>query len=295
MSQNKKLLKIGIIIILIILVISLTISFFLKLDEPVFIESFLELKLHEMDNGYYGDKEFELRYITNVNDNRVVNGIEFIDMPELQAYASEYNHGFIFSAFNDTNNTNLGQIKAMYSVRTIYIQLDTYRLEAPIDELHLIKAKVHFSDGHVQTIDIGQVVLSDATNANDYLEFKSSASRYDVDATIFQVKEDITLLKVDSPLLKNIEDLIDIQIDSTDYREVNGIKYLKGNDLETKSSLNEINNPISKLSSYHIRPRVYFEDNEGNRLYMDFNGFYYRGHNFELLDLIKYLRAEEAI
>lgn len=292
MSQNKKILKTGIIMILITLVISVSISFFLRLDKPVFLKSYLELKLHELDNGYYRDSQFELRYITNANDYRVVNGIEFIDMPELHACASEYNHGFMFSGFYDTSKTMPGQIEAMYSLRTVYIQLDTYIVEDPIDELHLTRAKVYFSDGYIQTVDIGDIVLIDDEKTNDYLEFKGSGSS---DTNLFAVKEDITLLKVDSPLLMNIEDLIDIEIDNTDYRNVKGIKYSKGHSLQTKSVLSEINDPISKLNSYHIRPRIYFEDNEGNILYTDVNGFYYKGHNFELLDLIKYLRAEEAI
>lgn len=297
MSQNRKILKVGIIIILAILVICMSLSSFLKLNKPVFLSSYVELELPVFDSGYYGDSQFELRYITNANDNRVVNDIEFIEIPDLYAYVSEY--GFnthIFDTFNRNSNNIPGEIKGMYSIRTVNIQINAYEIKAPIDELHITKAKIHFSNGDAITTDIGHVVLLDSKSSGNYLDFKSSnSSSYEIDNTLFELKKDMTLLKVDSPLLNNIEEIIDIQIDGIDYKDVNGIKYSKGDQLRTSSKLEEQQNPLLKYNFYNIRPRLYFEDSEGKIVTDNFDGFYIKEHNFELLDIIKFLRAKGEI
>lgn len=298
MSQNRKILKTGIIIIIITFILCLAISSLLRLDKPVFLKSYVELELPVFDSGYYGDSQFELRYITNANDNRVVNNVEFIEVPELYTYVSEY--GFsthIFDTFNTNTNNMPGEVEGMYSIRTVNIQVNAHEIKAPMDEIYLTKAKIHFSDGESITVDIGGLVLiGNDQNSAQYLDFKSSSSSSSrIDNTLYDVMEDITLLRVGSPLLSNIEEFIVIKIDGVDYKEITGVKYSKGDSLRTSSELKELNDPILKFNFYNFRPRLYFEDNEGNTFTDDFDGFYIKEHNFDLFDIIKFLRAKGEI
>lgn len=282
MSKNRRILKIGIIIILITFILSLATSYFLRLDKPVFLQSYVELQLPVLENGDYGSDQFEIRYITNTNDNRVVNNIEFIDLPGLYAYVY------------DTEISGLTE--GMYSIRSVNVFVDGYQIQGPIQEMHLNKAKVYFTDGSAEIIDIGDIVLFDSREGYEYFEFVSGSGSSDgIESTLSEVKEDITLLKVDSPLLRNIEEYIEIQIDGVDYKEIEGIKYSKGDSIKTRAVIDEINDPLLKYNSYFIRPKLYFMDNEGKPIDYPFDGFYIREYSFELIDIIKYLRARGEI
>lgn len=73
MKDNKTLLENGIILILFSLIISIFISSYLKLDNPVFLKSYIERHFLTMYEDHYLGAEFTIRYITNADDTSVVN------------------------------------------------------------------------------------------------------------------------------------------------------------------------------------------------------------------------------
>ena len=89
--------------------------------------------------------------------------------------------------------------------------------------------------------------------------------------------------------------MVDIHIDGEDYKDINGLKYSKGDSLQTRLELREQNDPILKYNFYMLKPMLYLENMEGNEVANPFESIYIKEYNFELLDIIKFLRAKEAI
>ena len=74
MELNRKILKMGIIIISLSIIISLGLAMFMKLDKPVFFKNYIETMLEVSSNSYRED-EFVLKYITNISDKRRITDI----------------------------------------------------------------------------------------------------------------------------------------------------------------------------------------------------------------------------
>jgi len=292
MIQNQKILKIGIIAILITLIICLGLSLLLKLDKPVVLQSYLELDMPLYESGYYGDRQFELKYITNANDSRVVDHIEFEEAPELIVYASEYNS--IFGMF-DTSYIP-GEVQGPYSIRTVAVNISANEIKDPINEIHLTKAKLHFTEGDIITADIGDIVLYEHNYSDEHLDFfRSNSSSDGTNESQMRVKEDITLLKIESPNLKNVENFIEFKIDGVDFRDIAGLKYLKDTTLRVNSKFDVSDDPSLRYNTYNIDPRLYIEDNEGNVFTYRTNHIFYRNHDYNLKDIIVFLRARGEI
>lgn len=290
MEKNKKLLKTSLILIAITLVISMGTSFYLKLDKPVFLLKYMDRDLPIYDTGYYGDVEFHLRYITNANDTKMVNHIEFPEAPNLMGYSTET--GGAFLSFFPGPNQIPGQRVGTYSVRTIYVKIDAHNIPVSEDEIHLSKARVHFTNEEIIDVELGEIVLYGYRRSDEYLNHYSGRSSSDgTSSTLMKAIGDITVHRVESPFLSKFKHLIELKINDTDYDNISKMVFKSGDELKVFSKFHEPTDIIEKLSEFNIHPKIYFEDNEGNthahRIY-DIN---YRQHSFEFMDIIKYLRA----
>lgn len=294
MELNKKILKGGIILIIVILVFSLGISSYLKLEKPVFLKSYMEIDM-PINNGNIGKVELELRYITNINDDRVVNNVEFEEIPGIYVGASEFNSGS-FDFFGNQNNSMPGQVEGRYSIRSIYIWVEGFGIENPLDEMHITKAKIHFNNGELMEVEIGDIVLYGYNNPEGHFEFQSSSGSSDgTSNSQLKVKKDITLLGIDSNLLQQTKDFVEIKIDNVDYDKISGIKYSQGDNLRIDTLFNTPEDPILKFNNYDIHPKLIYKDNEGNIFAHRFYNLDYRNHNFEFKEIVKFLRARGDI
>lgn len=292
MELNRKLFKGGIIIIIIILVFSLGISLYLKLDKPIFLKSYMEIDLPINNNGKV---EFELRYITNINDDRVVNNIEFEEVPGIFVNASEFNSGSL-NFFGNQNNSMPGQVEGRYSIRSIYIWVEGFGIENPLDEMHITKAKIHFNNGDSMEAEIGDIVLYGYNNTNEHFEYQSGSSSSDgTTNNQLQVKKDITLLGIESSLLQQTKDFIEIKIGNVDYDKISGIKYSQGDKLRIDTLFKTPEDPILKFYNYNIHPNLIYKDNEGNIFTHRVYNVDYRNYNFEFKEIVKFLRARGEI
>lgn len=242
------------------------------------------------DTGHYGDVEFHLRYITNANDTKMVNHIEFPEAPDLRGWASETGGSF-FDFFNNRGKMPGRQV-GTYSIRTVYVKMDAHEIPVSEDEIRLTKAKVHFSNGEIIDADLGEIVLYGYGSNSGHFHFMSGSSSSDgSSSTRMQVLKNVTLIKLESPQLDRIKNLVELKIDGTNYNEIAGMKYKIGDYISINSIFNEPEDTTLKFNDYNIHPKLYFEDNEGNTFTYRFYNVDYRQHNFEFMDIIKYLRA----
>lgn len=144
MDLNKKILKYG--LILICLTLGFTIVFILsnRLEEPIFLKMYIEEKAYK-DSDSYKLEDFQLKYITNVGDNRRVIDVYFKEVPNI--YVDVSYSPFSYNSFLSNNATNceIGDRYWIYSINTIYLEIFIDSEE--FDEIEVNNAVFKFNDG----------------------------------------------------------------------------------------------------------------------------------------------------
>lgn len=291
MGKNNKLLNKCIITIIITLVLSMGTLFYFKLDQSVFLKAYRDISLPLYDSVSYGDMEFHLRYLTNVNDTKMVNHIEFPEIPALRVYATETGGSF-FDPFKNPRRQIPGQQIGIYSIRTVCVQMSAHDIPVSDDEMTITKAVVHFNNGESMDVDIGKLVLYGDRHSNDHFKFKSGNSDSNhYSSTLMEVTEDVLTIKLENPLLEDVEEYVDILIDGVDYEKVITRAY-KANDYMTIETIFRTPQDILlRFNDYDIHPRLHYRDSDGNSHIFRFHNLDYRKHSFEFKEVVEYLRA----
>lgn len=292
MESNNKILKVGIILIIATLVLGIATATYLKLDNPVFLKSYMELDLPILDNGRFGQTNFEIRYITNANDERLIDHIEFVEAPE---DVNRNGNNLGIDMFGNFGGSIPGETKGRYSIRSIYVTLDFNEVENTLEEIHLTKAKVHFSNGEIIETDIGDIVLYGNNNPGERYQLQYHKRPYaESSRTQGTVQEETTLIKVELPVLEEVKEFIEFKINNVDYDKIVEKTYSVGDSLVVDSMFSTPDDPILKFNTYAIHPKVTFKDEDGNLTYQFYN-MEYRKHGFEFMEIIEFLRARGEI
>ena len=293
MERNKKILKIGLLAIILSLIISLSFALITKLKNPVFLKVYTD-NAYSIHDGSYSDCEIILHYITNINDERYITDIAFDEAPiGMDIITSEEGFGI---AFPDFYAGSREQIYGRYKVKTIYAKIDLNKIESVSQDLELNNAKIFFNNGTNLDVDLGRIRFYEYNNYRELLGSTSSSSSTDGTGYIrYQILKDITLLNVESALLDSLSETISLNIDDIDYREIENKKYIKTSSINMNYHRNYNNKITSQYISYNISPELTFQDE-------DENIFNYRGrdivnnhHDFSLIGILKYLRARGEI
>ena len=314
METNRWILRIGITAILITLALCLGISFYLKLEEPVFLENYSEYTVSSYGNspeeedvyqaeegGAYQRFDFIIQYVTNVTDQRTVIDVQFPEEPDFLTQVSNYD-GNQYFAWPDSilfgeDTTLLGAIYGRYSVRTVYVTI-TYDKRDSSGPLVLTKAIVGYNNGDSQDISLGEMFLQSEAGQESCLEGRRSSSSSDGStAKTFYVEKDITLMKVDSPLLESADGLFSLKINDIDYTEIAGLN-LKAGDSMRIDSLFKIPEGDMMYNQYGLLPVIHYQDSEGNsyaeRIYnIDYVPYYHS--LFTFTGIVKYLHSRGVL
>lgn len=303
MEQYYKSLKTGLIITSVILVISIGISLYMNLDEPVVLKQYKDVRLERVKSG---DMIFNMDYITNANDNRIVERIEFPEIPDLNLYAKinssvEYEYLQIKGEISE-------EIIGRYKLVTTNLQLLSDNMNDLDVDFTMTEARLYFSDGDYFDVNIGKINYYNETSYDHAVPLKHMDSSYlsDTDSNIkFIPDEDIEFLEIRSELLEELDDYIEITVDGTDYRDIAGKLYRKGGYINIDSKVNISDNPELKIYVYDVRPELIYKDMEGN-IYSERIDIidYYRRHWFyrdrhsnrsRFMDIMEFLKARGDI
>ena len=89
MRNIKNALKISGTLILLSFLMSVSIIYYLKLDNPVFLKSYKDIEVVENEGNYItSGYDIVIKYIANIEDERMVSSIVFKDAPNLNFYVS---------------------------------------------------------------------------------------------------------------------------------------------------------------------------------------------------------------
>ena len=239
MKLDKKILYYGIGSIVLSLLACIGLTFYMKLDQPVFLRYCMEVPAKFSETINYYEPVMQLEYITNSNDKRTVTGISFAEAPDIYFNATENRPGFTtFQAFNGSSNTSLGNIMGRYSIRTVfvYMTIDIFQ-DGMTKDIELGKAQIHFSNGDTLDTDLGRVILYNESDGAKSLPGGgySSNSTNDKQITSFRMAEDITLSGMESVLVDLAGDTLNLEVNDTKYNEIEGIEITKGSRVEISS------------------------------------------------------------
>lgn len=290
MELNKKILTICLVLIAISLTFSIGYAMFLKLDEPVFLLNYAQYYM-PYEREYYREKEFALQYITNIGDKRRVESISFEETPGIEFYSSEYgSSGGIFFMFNRSGVDE--EVYGRYVVRPIFIRFSS---EKQFDEIEVNNVKVRFDNGDEVKANIGRIILYTDRDEDDSLEHLTGGSSGGNNYTHIKVKKDITLINVESSLLDEVKDFIELKIGYKDYLDISNVAYNTGDRLLISSTFHKPDDILFDYTLYDIHSRLYYKDNEGNIHYWTIHNAHHLPYKFDFKGILEYLKARGKI
>jgi len=285
LELNKKILRYGLILIALSLILTIGTAVAFNLEDPVFLKMYIEQNVSNNENTDVIDI-LELKYITNTSDSRKVIDIKFEEEPNIEATVSYWHLGGGFSFFN--NNNQIGDIYGRYVLHTIYLKMDLNNMDRELYEIELNNAKIRFDDGSTQDADLGRIIIyKDKSKMGDLVTVSSSGSSDGTSSSRKIVNTNIKLLHVTSPLLDELEDYFDLTIDRNDYRQISGMQYKTSNSLNTYAKFKSLEDIALKYTFYDIKPKLYYEDEEGNVSYTRIYNIHHIPYHFDLKGIFK--------
>lgn len=295
MESNKRILNISLVLIVISAIVTLIGINIMKIDKPVFLKNYREFGVYENEGMYAINEGFlELKYISNIDDERVVTGITFEKLPNAQFYASEYSpySNRIIRSGYDANISKYGR----YAVHTESLSCYSLIEDKDWKDIMLTKATVQFDDGLKIDIDLGKIIFYKDKETPIALEYGASSGSSDGTASMsFRLKEDAIIEKIESPLFDDALGLFKVNIDSLGYTDVMETRYKKGSSVIITSAFNEPKDIMKKYTLYDIRPVVHFINSYKDKYTVRFYNMTYDRPNFSCYGIYKYLKIREAI
>ena len=265
MEVNKKILKYGITLLIIVTFICCAIRWHLRLREPIFLKSYAQYIIDTENDSV----EFPLQYITNRDKTIFMWKISFANQPDLNV---SYNTDpVMITAFvNKWDNADIAEI---YSKQTVYVTIENIS-NYDLETLDLSKAVAYFSDSSIVEVELGQIELIE----NDYKEgglstLSSSSSNQGESRVSYEAKHKIYLSSIVNPYAERFGESLSLELIGNqwtyqlpDKNEVNLKDYvLKPEETLTVSSfLNVSDHKELKHAIIDIKPLLIYKDEEGN-------------------------------
>ena len=280
MNKDKDLLKICLRGIFLVLAISLLLSSYLKLGEPIFIDLYKDFPVVHLENYNHNDSGFYIRYISDKADNRRVSYIEFPQANDLLAYVDEV-------------GSYSSNIVSLYEVKTLYLQFSLDQLLELEDGIVLSNAIVHFNNGDRQEVELGSIrpyrVENDKIEGK--LDFQSSMGSSDGSSRIrLKAREDITIVGVENDFLEDFSHLVDLEINGIDYREIENFKIGEGEIISIDGYFKLPENLIHRLRDYDIHVNIIYKDMDNNMFTYRFRNLQSRYTSYSFRELYRYIR-----
>ena len=298
MEKNKKILYVSFIMIIISLITSIAIIIHMKIDKPIFLKNYCEIGVYENDKIYSINQGFfNLQYISNIDDDRVVTGITFKELPGTYFYASEYNNGFSGFFYNDSSS-NLARY-GRYGVHTVYISCPDFKYEDGVSEVMLREATVEFNDGLKLDVDLGEIYVYKEKNtpiALDNISYSGTSTFGEmISTTTFKIKEDAKIENIESPLMEKALGIFKFSVNSLGAKDIIKASYKEGDNIVLTSIYNAPKDIVEKYTVYDIRPKVHFINSYKDRYTMRFYNMTQQGFNFTSYEIYKYIKARGEV
>ncbi len=295
METNKKILKIGLILVAALVVIGYIGVYLLSLDELVVVEHYIEEAVSLEDYERPREVTLELGYITNAADDRVVEQVRFPEYPGLDVQASEYGFHSGITFFTNGQRATPGNISGRYSQRIVYLKFtfnEDYQDYAPIE---ITKADLYLSDGSKIQKDIGFIDFRFAKDGSDIIAPRV-LSRDDQHSELKAVvNEDIELIGIESEYLDMLPEGLDITVNRQGSQEIEGMEFQEGEELLIKTDWGKSENYNDEMLQLRLRPKIHFTSEKGEAKYSRVPMIQTRSANYEFFEILHYLQQRGAL
>ncbi len=248
-----------------------------RFKEPYFLKTYSE----ELFVNYYDENDtisptkinFELRYLSNADENRLVDNIEFPDAygdTRVSFKVSEQNSfvsgsiGYFSSNYNDTLNI---ERMGMYNLHYLDITVTCANEIENLEPLSLKNATVYFSDGSVMNIEIGELRIHFEPVTRIMQNYTSGKSADMVSETSLSVisNEDLKVFSFKTSPVLGEEQFLELKLDDIAADDLSVNPFLIENNQRVKfvAKFLKESTLFSKFDSYQLHIIIEAENSEG--------------------------------
>jgi len=243
-----------------------------RLKEPLFLPRCVTQDFYSQDS-WEMQRSFSLEYFVNADDTRTVEQISFDGWT---------NEEVVFHAVKGLENTGAANL-GMYALRTVYVvpQLNHRHLEegGEIYKTMVLKiARVVFSDGSEQTVDIGEIQLHwDRIRGEKLGMHVSTGSSGGNSSETLSGEEDFTLLDLRFSPEVEAGELLSLTINGKNALNggIRGMQLEKGERLHVEAKFPEPRDLDRRFTSYELTPVLTLRDSSGAESEEYLNEIYY--------------------
>ena len=279
MVRNKKLFFIGIIVIGVLVIVGYISAYALWLDEPVLLQHNVEMEMTLREDQQTIERDFELYYITNINDNREVRYVTLPEYPDI--YLQSHPNYF----------TDPKQDAGRYSLRSIRLVLTIDRPENfRQDGMKITKIVMHFSDGSQLEREIGEVMIMFGEEKESITSMGSSSSSLQVRTHEAYLTKNIELVRIDLDQFDHPEEFFDVELNGRKYDKIEGEKIDAGKRIRMRTVTEQPEKITDRLSHYSVEPKIHFLNDDGEEDFIKLYPLVYRPNEIGFLEILEYLR-----
>ena len=271
--RNYYILITGVILILIASGLCLLRDWTRRVEEPIMLPVYMEVgvDISEWDENS-GEVHIPLYYLTDNKFDDSVIGITFTERPDLISSGGESSDFFYSSdSFFGNRNMNVYRQYGRYNIYQVNVDISSIPLE---EEIKLTKAELLWLSGERTMVDIGTVYLyKNDFEQNSLISQYSSSSTDGISVLGMEVTEDITIERIESPLLSYFDGKCTFDINGNMYQvsELNNLdlEFKKGDYLEiTVSTQGLRNQDFNPYYFMEIQPKLLFKEKNKKQAYV---------------------------
>lgn len=249
MNLNKKLIVIGMVLLIVLWTGNIIYYEKHAIKEPLFIK-------HYYDVNISGDI-FKLYYVQNINSkDKIIN----IVLPEI-------GQQYINFAEYDMGNTN----GPYYKLKVLMININNGSNNKIPDEYKnkfITKAQITFSNGKTMNVNLGKIYLySDKNNSGDLVQRGVTETTDSNGSTILYANKDINITGINSRFYDGLKDVLKINIGGVPLSKITfPIKMKAGETIDVSYAFNFNNkNDIRLNNAYNLTFNILMEDSQGKK------------------------------
>jgi hypothetical protein len=279
------------IIITVTIISCVGFSYLTRLREPVFLTYCVAVSAVPSATTGYQQPILELQYLTNNLDPREVTGVSFLEEPDYTFIATEnaqyFNNSFSF--FSNSTVPTRGETLGRYSLRKVYLYMNNYFIEDWQGEVELNNAWINFSDGSTRKVNIGRILIYSERSQVPALDMtESSSSNQGVAYTTFRVRQSLSNLKVESPIIKEADTAMELTVDSCRYDELESLNPKRGDSLTVRNQI-LASAQEGGYDIYDVRPKLTYTKEDGTKGYTRIYDMTQQKYFYGYIDVLKYL------
>lgn len=189
-----------------------------QLDEPIFLDHYIDTTLHE-------NTHIPLYFLTNLDDS---SSILYVNIDGIINYVVQDNFFSDFGFNHHSEDHQNIQTFTHHALRNIQLDLNTFELENLLQDgkFTFNEIEVFFNDGKNMTVPIGEITVHADWPDNDVFSFISGSGSSDRSSeSTFRVEEDLAIENITFKYNDILQEHLLVKIDSQNESSLGDYSY----------------------------------------------------------------------